>query len=236
MTHASRVELRTQLLGSVPRWYSPATHLALPALACIGVAALALSRVSDLRAWQVALVPVFLLAGNAIEWHAHRGVLHRRTRFLAGFYLRHVPQHHALFVPEDLAIHSLKELRLVLLPGYALPAALVATVPAVAAFRAIRQPNLAALWVATAAVYLLAYEAAHLACHLPESSAIGRLPLVERLRARHRLHHVPHLSPWWNFNVTAPLWDHLKGTAYASPSPAPTPAPLAAPLAARRAR
>jgi len=231
MTHASREELRAELLASVPRWYSPVAHLALPALAGLALAALALLRIRDLRLWQVALVPVFFAFGNAVEWHAHRGLLHRRTRFLQLLYLRHTPQHHALYVSDSMAIRSSREFRFILLPGYGILAILAASSPLVVLFFAIGQPNLAALWVASAVVYLIAYEWLHLAYHLPESSSIGRLPLIQRLRRHHQLHHVPQLMQRWNFNVTMPLWDHVRGTVY-SPSltnPAPTPVAAASP-------
>jgi hypothetical protein len=221
MTHAAREELREELLAKVPRWYSPAAHLALPALAVAAVAGFAVSRIRDLHLWELALVPAFLVIGNAIEWHAHRGLLHRRVRFLEALYVHHTSQHHALHVADSMAIRGVRELRFVLLPGYAMLAVLAATAPAVLLFFAVGQPNLAALWVASAAVCLLSYEWLHLACHLPESSWIGRRRLIERLRRHHQIHHVPHLMLRWNLNVSVPLWDLLRGTVYASPRAAP---------------
>jgi len=232
MTHASRAEFRAELLAKVPRSYSPLAHLLLPPLAALGIGAFAISRIQDLRLWQLALVPVFVIAGNALEWHAHRGLLHRRTRFLEILYIHHTPQHHALYVSDAMAIRSARELRFVLLPAYGILAILASTSPIVLAFFAIRQPNLAALWVASAVAYLVSYEWLHLAYHLPESSWIGRLPVIQRLRRHHQLHHVPVLMQRWNFNVTVPLWDLVRGTMYA-PSPSPT---AAEPVAVRRTR
>ncbi len=233
MTHASRAEFRAELLAKVPRWYSPVAHLALPALAAIGIAVFAVSHIQDLRLWQVALVPVFLAIGNAVEWHAHRGLLHRRTRFLETLYLHHTPQHHALYVADAMAIHSARELRFVLLPGYGILAVLASTSPVVLFFLSVGQPNLAALWVASAVAYLLSYEWLHLAYHLPESSWVARLPLIQRLRHHHQIHHVPVLMHRWNFNVTVPLWDLVQGTVYAPPSDVPA---GAEPVPARRTR
>jgi hypothetical protein len=229
MTNASREELRAELLAKIPRWYWPAGHLAFPTVAGLAVAAFALSRIVDPRPWQLAFVPVFFLLGNAIEWTAHRGLLHRRTRPLRVLYLRHVPEHHALFVAEDMAIRSLRELRFVLLPGYGLLSVLAASVPLVLAFSWIGQPNLAALWVACAATYFLAYEWLHLAYHLPETSPVARLPVVQRRRRHHQIHHAPHLMQRWNFNVTFPLWDILRGTSLSPAQHRP-----GAPAAARR--
>lgn len=231
MTEASRAELRAELLSRLPRWYSPWAHLVFPALAGLAIALFALSRIEELEAWQLAFVPVFLAFGNAVEWHAHRGLLHRRTRFLEVLYVRHTPQHHAVYVSGDMAIRCTRELKLILLPAYGVLAILAVTSPLTFALAWLGQPNLAALWVATVVAYVLSYEWLHLAYHLPESSGLGGLRFVKALRAHHQQHHAPHLMSRWNFNVTLPLWDHLKGTVYRRPagaSPAPTPVPGAA--------
>jgi hypothetical protein len=220
MTRTSRAALRAELMSRVPRSYSPGLHLLLPALIGIGAAALALSRIRDLRAWQLAFVPAFLVFGNAVEWWVHRRVLHRRTRPVEVFYVRHTPQHHAVYVADDMAIGSWRELKLVLLPAYAILGYLALTSPLTAAFALAGQPNLAALWVASVVAYLLAYEWLHLAYHLPETSRIGRARAIRALRRHHQLHHAPHLMNRWNFNVTVPLWDWVRGTLHPVRRPA----------------
>ena len=231
MTPASRAEFREDLLGRIPRWYVPAVHLAFPALAGIAIAAIAISLIEDLRAWQLAFVPLFLVAGNAIEWHAHRGLLHRRTRFLETLYLHHTPMHHALYVSDAMAMRSTREFRFILLPAYGLLAILLASSPIALFFLWIGQPNLAALWVASAVFYILSYEWLHLAYHLPETSLIGRPPIIQKLRRHHQRHHAPHHMQRWNFNVTVPLWDHLRGTVHGAERTRP---PAGQPAYARR--
>lgn len=221
MTEASRAELRADLLSRIPRWYSPWLHFAFPAIAGIGIAGFALSRITDLRAWQLALVPVFLVAGNAIEWHAHRGILHRRTRFLEQLYIRHTPQHHGVYVSDDMFIREWRELKLILLPAWGVLAILVASSPVAIALALVRQPNLAALWVASVVVYVLSYEWLHLAYHLPAEGMVGRLRVTRWLRQHHQRHHAPQLMQRWNFNVTLPLWDHVRGTVWHAPDDAP---------------
>ncbi len=228
MSPASRAELRAELLGRIPRWYSPALHLAFPATAGLAIGAIAITRIHDLRPWQLALVPVFLAFANAVEWHAHRGLLHRRVRFLEPLYLRHTPQHHALYVSDAMAIRSFREIKFILLPGYGVLTILASTAPVPLAFLLFGQPNLAALWIASAVGYVLSYEWLHLSYHLPETSFIGRLPVIQRLRRHHQLHHDPQLMQRWNFNVTVPLWDHVRGTSYSAPSPGAAPAPALA--------
>ncbi len=224
MTPASRAELRADLLSRVSPRYSPALHVAFPAAAGLAIAAWALSRIHDLRPWQLALVPAYLVFANAVEWHAHRGVLHRRVRFLEAMYVRHTPQHHAMYVADAMAIRSFREVKFILLPAYGVFLILALTAPVPLALAWLGEPNLAALWIASAVGYVLAYEWLHLAYHLPETSRVGRLPLIRRLRRHHQLHHAPQLMQRWNFNVTLPLWDHLRGTVWHAPSDAADPA------------
>jgi hypothetical protein len=214
MTQGSREELRAELVARIPRWYSPWAHAVFPAAAGAVIAVLALSRVHGLRPWQAALAPLFLLACNAVEWHAHRGLLHRRTRFLEVLYVRHTPQHHQVFVADDMGLRQPRELRLVLMPAYAILVIVAAASPVALALAWVGQPNLAALWIATAAFYVVAYECLHLAYHLPPDSPIGRSRIVAHLRRHHQAHHAPHLMHRWNFNVTIPVWDLVRGTAW----------------------
>lgn len=227
MTQTSRAELRSELLSRIPGWYRPWAHVLFPALVGIALAAGALSFVRDLQAWQVACVPLFLVFGNAVEWHAHRGLLHRRVRFLEVLYVRHTPQHHAVYVAGDLAIRDVRELKLVLLPAYGVLAIVALTSPLAALLVWLGQPNLGALWIATVVGYVLSYEWLHLAYHLPDGHPVGGLRAIRWLRRHHETHHQPHLMQRWNFNVTLPLWDQVRGTVY-------RPAGNATPAAVRR--
>src|SRR5512138_2375482 len=134
------------MLSRIPRWYSPWLHLAIPAVTGLAIVAFALGRIRDLQAWQLACVPLFLAVGNAVEWHAHRDLLHRRTWPLEVLYVRHTPQHHAIYVSEDMYIRSFRELKFVLLPAWGVAALAVVTSPITLAFWALGQPNLAMLW------------------------------------------------------------------------------------------
>ena len=214
MTEAARSELRADLLSRVPRWYSPLFHFLIPAVAGVAIVAFALSRIRGLRAWELALVPVFFVFSNAMEWHAHRDVLHRRTWPLGLLYLRHTPQHHALFVAEDMYIREWRELKFVLLPAWGVLGMLALGSPVAVLLVVAGAPNVAALWVATIIAYILLYEWLHLAYHLPAEGRIGRLRVTRWLRRHHQRHHSPHLMQRWNFNVTIPLWDHLRGTVW----------------------
>jgi hypothetical protein len=214
MTKDARSEIRADLMSRVPPWYSPTAHLLGPAVVGLTLVAFALSRIRDLRAWELAFVPLFFVASNAIEWHAHRDLLHRRTWPLEQLYVRHTPQHHAVFVADDMFIREWREVKLVLLPAWGVLAIIVAGLPIALAFWVLGLPNVAALWVASVVGYVLMYEWLHLAYHLPAEGAIGRLRVTRWLRRHHQRHHAPQLMQRWNFNVTIPLWDHLRGTVW----------------------
>jgi hypothetical protein len=217
VTRTSRDDLRRDLLSRIPRWYSPWMHLAVPAVTGIAIVAFALGRISALRAWQLAFVPLFFVFGNAVEWHAHRDLLHRRTWPLEVLYVRHTPQHHAIYVSDDMFIREWRELRFVLLPAYGVVGLVAVTSPVTAAFWLAGQQNLAALWVTTVVLYILTYEWLHLAYHMPADGFVGSLRVTRWLRRHHQRHHHPPLMQRWNFNVTLPLWDHVRGTVWRAP-------------------
>jgi hypothetical protein len=209
-----RDALRRKLVAAIPRWYSPWAHLAFPSLVGLGIAAGALLGLRALAPWQLGMVPLTFVILNAGEWRVHRDLLHRRTPPLQVLYDRHTPEHHMVFVTDDMAIREAREFRLVLIPFYGILAAALAALPVPALLYAVGQPNLGWLFLATAMTYTVGYEWLHLAYHLPASSRIGRSPLVARLRRHHATHHDPTLMQAWNFNVTVPLWDWVRRTTY----------------------
>ena len=212
MTAAARSEVRQELVSRIPTGYSPWVHLAVPSLLALATIAISLSALRGVEAWQLALVPLFLVAGNGAEWHAHRGLLHRHVRILGRLYRAH-SLHHRLYVADDMAMRDRRELKLVLLPWevFLLPMA-VALLVAVA-LGAAGQPNLAALGLAAAAAHVLAYEGLHLLYHLPLGRLAFRVPFLATLRRYHALHHSPQLHRF-NLNVTVPLWDLVRGTLW----------------------
>jgi sterol desaturase/sphingolipid hydroxylase (fatty acid hydroxylase superfamily) len=196
----------------------------------LALAAIAAALLRGVTAWQLSSIPAFVLLGNALEWHVHRDLLHRRTRPVQALYVRHTPQHHALYVADDMTIHSAREVRFVLLPSWAVVVILAIVSPFPIALALVGQPNVALLFVATAALYLTVYEWLHLAFHLPIGSRLERLGPLRAARRHHRTHHASHLKNRWNFNVTFPLWDLVRGTLHRR-APAPGEPPLARPAA-----
>ena len=159
-------------------------------------------------------MPIVYVISNAAEWRAHKDLLHRRTPPLHVLYDRHTPQHHMVFVTSDLEVRNTREFRLVLIPFYGVLAILSVTVPVAIALTLGGLRNVGALFVATTTFYVLSYEWLHLSYHLPRTSFIGRLGIIRVLRRHHATHHHPVLMQKWNFNVTVPLWDWVRGTTY----------------------
>lgn len=209
-----REAARARWLREIPRWYSPSAHLAFPSLVGLGSIALAITSLRQLEFWQLSMIPLAWIVSNAVEWRAHRDILHHRRWPLEELYDRHTPNHHRVFVTGEMEIRSPREFRFVLLPFYAIVAIFALTAPIALALALFGQRNLAALFVASSMAYVVSYEWLHLAYHLPASTFIGRLALVRRLREHHAKHHDPSLMQRWNFNVTVPLWDWLSGTIH----------------------
>jgi hypothetical protein len=211
---ARREALRAELVARIPWWYSPWGHLAFPSLVGLGLIAAAILLLDRPSAFELLTVPVVLVLVNLNEWHIHRNVLHRRSWPLEVLFWRHTPEHHVVFVRDDMAMRSTREFRLVLIPFYGILAIFVTTLPITAALWVLVSHNVALLWVASAMGYVVAYEWLHLAYHLPATNPIGRSRLVALLRRHHAVHHTPELMQRWNFNVTVPLADWLLGTIW----------------------
>ena len=209
-----RESLRQKLLGQVPSWYRPWAHLAVPALFGLGIIAVAAALAREVTAGEWLTVPSALILLNAGEWSIHKYLLHHRTPPLQLLYDRHTPQHHMVFVTEDMAMRQTREWRLVLIPAWGIVGAFLVALPIPALLHLLGQSNAGLLFIATAMAYVLTYEWLHLAYHLSPASPIGRNPLIARLRRHHATHHSPELMQRWNFNVTLPLWDLVRGTIY----------------------
>jgi sterol desaturase/sphingolipid hydroxylase (fatty acid hydroxylase superfamily) len=139
-------------------------------------------------------------------------LLHRRSKVAPVLYDRHTPEHHMVYVTDDMAIRNRREMRLVLIPAYGILLLFGGVLLPAAALWLAGLRNVALLFVAVEMAYVLSYEWLHLSYHLPEDSVIGRRRLIRLLRRHHAVHHDPRLMQRWNFNVTVPLWDWIQGT------------------------
>jgi hypothetical protein len=206
-------QLRTRLLEQLPRWYNPWVHLAIPSLTGLAAISTALWLLEDLRAIQILAVPVTYIFANAVEWWAHKHLLHARNPLAPVLYDRHTPEHHMVYTHENMAIRDRREFRLVLIPAYGIMLIVLATMPVTGLFWQGGMRNVGLLYAATAVAYAVGYEWLHLSYHIDPASWIGSLRIIRILRRHHTVHHNPRLMGRLNFNVTVPLWDHVVGTA-----------------------
>jgi Fatty acid hydroxylase superfamily len=211
-TAAARERAREKLMARIPPWYSPWGHLT--ATTGIGLAVLVLGawELRAVRLVELLMIPAVFLLANAFEWRVHKNVLHRRLWPVEEIYTRHTPEHHAVYMTNDMAIRSTREFRLVLMPAFGILGIVVATAPVAFGVRLLLGANCGWLFLVSSALYMVGYELSHLSYHLPETTWIGRRPLVKWLREHHARHHDPRLMQKWNFNVTIPLFDWVHGT------------------------
>lgn len=210
----TREAVRARELAAIPRWYHPLAHLSVTSVFGLAVVAAALALLSAVSFWELLFVPAFFLLANAIEWHAHRDLLHHRSRLAPVLYDRHTPVHHVVYVHDDMVMRSFREARLVLIPAYGILLIFLTTAPLTALLWALGQRNLGLLFLAVSVGYVVLYEWLHLAYHLPPSHPVARLPGLKALAHHHRVHHDPRLMQRYNFNVTFPLWDRVRGTVH----------------------
>jgi hypothetical protein len=210
--HARR---RAELVGKIPTGYSPLFHLLVPSVFGLAVGGICAWLIDAPTAWEWLTLPITLFLGFGLEWRLHRSVLHQRRKGpLSILYVRHELTHHVVFRHDDMAMRSAREMRLILLPPFAIVFAFGGVVPLATALWLITSTNVALFFVLAAMVFFLSYEWLHLAYHLPPQSAVGRTRLVRTLRELHRRHHDPALMKRWNFNVTIPVFDVLYGTLW----------------------
>ena len=166
---------------------------------------------------------IALAAENRVDHYmgdvarVHRDLLPQRFAPLGVLYDRHTPEHHLIFVSDDMSLREPREFRLVLIPVTGIVAIFLVTAPPAALFWSLGQINLASLYLTATILYVVSYELLHLTWHRPESSRIGSLRLVRALRRHHAIHQDPRLMQRWNFNVTVPLWDLVRRTCWRPP-------------------
>ena len=213
-----RQRVRSRLIADIPARYSPWLHLA--CTTGIGVALLILGafEIHRLRGVELLVVPAVFVLANGFEWRAHRDVLHRIKKPFGVLYRKHTPEHHVVYIEEDMAIRDWRELRLVLIPAAGVLGIVILLAPMAALVGFLLTPNTGWLMLLTGGLYMVGYELTHLSYHLPPQSFVGRLALVRVLRRHHGRHHDPRLMQRWNFNVTIPLFDWLHGTIATSAS------------------
>lgn len=216
LTLERRDAVREKALAEIPWWYSPYGHLA--ATTGIGLVVLvgsiyAIARLDPGVTWtDLLVIPGVVLLANYYEWRVHRDVLHKRFWPFEVIYDKHTPMHHMIYVEEDMAVRSVKEFRLVLIPAAGVLGIVLAAAPIALGLAWLWSSAAGWLFLLTASLFMVSYEVLHLCYHAPSTSWIGRRRLIAALRAHHARHHDPRLMQRYNFNVTVPLFDWIMGT------------------------
>jgi hypothetical protein len=219
LTQASRDALRAKNLEG--RFYSPWVHLGITSVLGLAAIGAAVSQLHGVKWWQVAFGAGLWVLANATEWRIHKTLLHHRTPGFAVLYEQHTPMHHMIYLTDDMEIRSTREFKLVLMPPYAIALVFVGLSPLIAALwfgwpvrflPEVDQHNVAAVFTLVTMGFVVSYEWLHLAYHLPKQSFVGRLGFIRFLARTHAVHHHPSRMNKWNFNVTVPLWDVVRGT------------------------
>lgn len=204
--------MRDRFRAETPAGYRPLLHLATPF--AVGGATIAgcLTCLEGPALSDLAVVPVTWLTAIAAEWRLHRDVLHKRRPPLQYAYEAHTVWHHAMYVEGAMEMASLRELRSILFPQWAVLVLVAGLVPLAWLLGQLLGHDAGLLFMATATAYFCTYEALHLAFHLPRAHPLRRLPLLERLSRNHTLHHDPRRMQRYHFGVTTGLWDRVRGT------------------------
>ncbi|MFQ5649561.1 MAG: sterol desaturase family protein [bacterium] len=216
MTSRKVEEFRTKFRAQhIPSHYSGRLHLSFLVLAPLLLVTLALTRLDHVRAWEWLTIPLTFLYANLVEYLAHKGPMHHKTRLLRLIYQRHTVEHHQFFTETDTTCDNTSDYKAILFPpimllfffgGFAVPMGLL--------LYALVSANVACLFVATSLVYYVNYDILHLCYHLSKDSWVGRLPFMATLRHHHTIHHNQKLMNNYNFNITYPIFDYVFGTAF----------------------
>jgi hypothetical protein len=211
MSHVQRYRTRYRQ-RFLPQHYSGPIHVVgVYLIAAIGVAVLL--TFGPHWSWHDTwIVPVTVLIANVVEYAAHRGPMHHRTRWLPALHHRHTCRHHRYFRPGEMHFESTRDFHAVLFP----PALLLffgAVTGLIGTLVALFLPAaVATLFVATSLTYYALYETLHFLYHVPPTWRAGRLPGVAYLARLHHLHHDPRRMQAANFNLVFPLMDWVLGT------------------------
>jgi hypothetical protein len=214
LTERRRDAVRQKALADIPWWYSPYGHLAATTGIGLIVLGLSIAGIVDrgVRWTDLLVIPIVVLVANFFEWRVHKVVLHRRFWPFEVIYDKHTPMHHMIYVEEDMALRSVDEFRLVLIPAAGVLGIVLAAAPIALVLSHFWSSAAGWLFLLTTSLFMVMYEVLHLCYHAPAESLIGRLRIVRVLRAHHARHHDPRLMQRYNFNVTVPLFDWIMGT------------------------
>src|SRR5437868_1448223 len=111
----SVADARAAARAEVGPLYSGIAHLLFVNVFGLGVIALAASYLHQPR-WSLLTVPLTFLYANYVEYRAHKGPMHHRTRFFGLVFERHTLMHHEFFTQDQMRAGSTRDFKMVLFP------------------------------------------------------------------------------------------------------------------------
>jgi sterol desaturase/sphingolipid hydroxylase (fatty acid hydroxylase superfamily) len=204
---------RDELRRWIPKGYSPVLHLA--GMYGAGIAAMAWLAATYLSGMPVAhllAVPGILATASFLEYAGHRWLMHTRRPWLPQAWDAHMGRHHHYYRADAPSWDTARDIWLILFSPLDVLILCAILVAPFALLRWAVSPSSWALILVTSIAYFLAYEALHLAFHVPESHWICRVGPLAALRTRHLRHHRL-ADTHANYGVVVSLWDRLFGTA-----------------------
>jgi hypothetical protein len=211
VTAADRFERPRHLEPGYSPWRHMGSTLAIAAL----LASFALSLAASASALDWALMPLFFVVANLLEWTVHRYPMHRPMPPRV-MYKNHAMMHHIAFTDRNMPVSGARELGLVMMPWYTMIGLFVVASPVMVLAGVLRGPGLAGVFLLGAVLYFLCYETLHALYHLPDATldrtGLGHSRLFRAMQRHHAHHHVLRRMSAANFNVTVPLWDWVFGT------------------------
>jgi hypothetical protein len=213
MTERQRA-FREKYVAQISPWYNGIVHIAVMYTIGIGAILWCLTRMQN-PTWEWLLIVPVAIGGNFAEWALHRFVMHRLIDVFAlrAIYDRHTRQHHQYFTDNDVTIGTVKEFRIVFFPWRVL--AVLASAGGVLGWFAGRFIDANAGYVVfiTMIGHYIVYETFHFCCHVPETSFLRHVPLINTIRRHHKAHHNLGIMMRCNMNLTFPLADWFFGTS-----------------------
>ncbi|WP_299583464.1 sterol desaturase family protein [uncultured Microbulbifer sp.] len=174
--------------------------------------------IRDLKGGELLVIPLGILAYNAVEYVSHRWAGHKKLKLTKLFYRRHTGDHHSFFSAPQLSFESAYDWRIVLFPTYLTAFVAIVLAPFFGfCLTWLVSVNVGYLMAATMILNHLAYELLHIGYHQPIGGWFHRVPGLRELAHLHRIHHHRKLMKTHNFNLTFPLFDLLLGTLYWEP-------------------
>lgn len=181
------------------------------------MAALALA----IPTWQLhflALLPIYFLFNNGLEYALHRFPMHRKTKGFEVVY-EHVTIHHNFYADRTFYFEEPRDYFAAILPYYIFIGLSVVIGLSSGIVHLVAGFDDALFFALCGYGYYLLYELLHFSYHASEGSYVKRLPFIKRLARAHILHHQVKLMAHYNFNITFPIYDCLLGTSYTGPIP-----------------